>query len=150
MAFSGGFLVGPPHPHLPIHWNLHLCYIKGIQLVHIWPKCHLCLICISPVLKFQMFSAEGQILGCFWAVFWTWPTKMWSNLFETLTSDAMYHNSVGLWWSLLYSLKTLETEPKNQFSGSFREVFGLRLLTSYELQPNLQPNLTSYGGTYLW
>ena len=58
-------------PHLPIHWNPYFGFIKGIQLVHIYAKFHLCLICSSPVLKFQMFSAEGTILGCFWLVFWT-------------------------------------------------------------------------------
>ena len=38
-------------------------------------------------------------------------------------------------------LKTTEIEPKTRF-----EDFGLRLLTPYELHPNL-PNLT-YEGTY--
>ena len=67
-------------------------------MVHIWVKFYLCLICSSPVLKIQMFSAEGTNLGCFWAVFWTYPTEMWSNLFEILTSDAMSHNASGVWF----------------------------------------------------
>ena len=63
----------PPHPR--IHWNPCFCYVKGIPLVHIWAKFHLCLICSSPVFKFQMFSAEGTILGCFWVVFGCNPLK---------------------------------------------------------------------------
>ena len=51
---------------------------------------------------------------------------------------------------LIFFLKAPEIEPKKQFSGSFWEVFGLRLLMPYELHPNLLPNLTSYGGTYSW
>ena len=48
------------HPHPPIHWNPRFCYIKGIQLVHIWAKFHLCLICSSPILKFQIFSCSRR------------------------------------------------------------------------------------------
>ena len=61
LAFSTIFrcFFGCP-PHLPIHWHPHFCYIKGIQLVHIWAKFHIFLICSSPVLKFQMFSYQQR------------------------------------------------------------------------------------------
>ena len=71
MAFSGVFFVAP----LPIHslTPYFFWYIKGVQVVHIWHKFHLCLICSSGVLKFQMFSyqlkvqfqaASGRSFGC--------------------------------------------------------------------------------------
>ena len=53
--------------------TLFFWYIKGVQVVHIWHKFHLCLICSSRVLKFQMFSyqlkvqfqpASGRSFGC--------------------------------------------------------------------------------------
>ena len=69
-------------PHSPIHWNPYFGFIKGIQLVHIYAKFHLCLICSSPVLKFQMFSKEDIILGCFWGSFnvthWNVVTFVWN------------------------------------------------------------------------
>ena len=40
-------------------------YIKGVQVVHIWEKFHLCLICNSQVLKFQLFSHKQKVQ--FWA-----------------------------------------------------------------------------------
>ena len=45
-----------PAPHPPIFW-----YIKGVQVIHIWAKFHLCLICNSRVLKFQMFLYQQKI-----------------------------------------------------------------------------------------
>ena len=35
--------------------------IKGVQVVYIWAKFHLCLICSSRVLKFQMFSYQQKV-----------------------------------------------------------------------------------------
>ena len=36
--FLAVFWLHPPPPDPPIHWNLHICYIKSIQLLHIWAK----------------------------------------------------------------------------------------------------------------
>ena len=36
--------------------------------------------------------------------------------------------------------KTPKIEPKNQFCGSFSDIFGICFLTPYELHSNLLPN----------
>ena len=53
MAFSGDFLVAPSTR--PFIDTLMFWYIKGVQVINIWTKFHLCLICSSRVFKFQMF-----------------------------------------------------------------------------------------------
>ena len=58
-AFSGGFLVAPPT--LPFIDTLMFWYIKGVQVIHIWAKFHLCLICCSRVFKFKMFSYQQKV-----------------------------------------------------------------------------------------
>ena len=56
--FSGDFLVAPPtHPFID---TLVFWYIKGVQVIHIWVKFHLCLIGSSRVLKFQMLSYQQK------------------------------------------------------------------------------------------
>ena len=139
-----------PHPHPPIHWNPRFCYIKGIQLVHIWAKFHLCLICSSPVLKFQMFSAEGTILGCFWAFFFGRnPLKCGQiclKFWPVMQCNIMHQACDGFYFILK---KHLKLRQKN-FLAHFERFFVFCLLTPYELHPNLLPNVTSCGGTYLW
>ena len=147
--FLVAFSLRPPNP--PIHWNSHFCHIKYIQLVHIWAKFHLCLTCISPVLKFQMFSVEGTILGCFWAFFFGRnPLKCGQiclKFWPVMQCNIMHQEYDGFYFILK---KRLKLSQKKFFSGSFWEVFGLRLLKSCEFHPNLQANVTSYWGTYLW
>ena len=53
----------------PLPRPAHFCYIQGIQLVRIWAKFHLSLICSFEISN-VFIPAEGIILGCFWAVFW--------------------------------------------------------------------------------
>ena len=48
-------------PNRPFIDTLMFWYIKGVQEVHIWAKFHLCLICSSQVLKFQMFSYQQKM-----------------------------------------------------------------------------------------
>ena len=96
--FLVAFSLRPPNP--PIHWNSHFCYTKCIQLVHIWAKFHLCLTCSYPVLKFQMFSAEGTILGCFWAFFldvthwnmvkFVWNFDQWCNVTQCIRNMMVF------------------------------------------------------------
>ena len=138
-----------PHPHPPIHWNPRFCYIKGIQLVHIWAKFHLCLICSSPIFKFQMFSAEGTILGCFWVVFGRNPLKCGQiclKFWPVMQCNIMHQACDGFYFILK---KHLKLRQKN-FLAHFERFFVFCLLTPYELHPNLLPNVTSCGGSYLW
>ena len=93
-------LLTPTHPFIEtfiyVILKVFRRYISDPSVIYVW-------FVVLQFWNFKCFQQKVKFLGCFWAVFWTWPTKMWSNLFETLTSDAMYHNSVGLWWSFLYS-----------------------------------------------
>ena len=54
MLFLGGFLDAPFAR--PLIDNLIFLQEKGIEVVHILAKFHLCLICSSQVFKFEMFS----------------------------------------------------------------------------------------------
>ena len=54
MLFLGGFLDAPLSR--PLMDNLIFLQEKGIEVVHILAKFHLCLICTSQVFKFEMFS----------------------------------------------------------------------------------------------
>ena len=59
MEFSDGFLDAPSIRSFID--TLMFWYIKGVQVIHIWAKFHLCLICSSRVLKFQMFSYQQTV-----------------------------------------------------------------------------------------
>ena len=48
----------PTHPFID---TLIFWYFNGVQVVHIWDKFHLCLICSSQVFKFQMFSYQQKV-----------------------------------------------------------------------------------------
>ena len=47
-----------PTPQPPIHWHPHFCYISGIQMIQIWAKFHLCLICSFEISN-VFIPAEG-------------------------------------------------------------------------------------------
>ena len=48
-------------PTRPFIDTLMFWYIKGVHVIHIWAKFHLCLICRSRVLKFHMFSYSSIV-----------------------------------------------------------------------------------------
>ena len=41
--------------------------------------------------------------------------ELWSNLFQTLTSDTIQGNVAGMWQFLLYVSKTVKIEPENLY-----------------------------------
>ena len=58
IAFLVVFWMPPTRPFID---TLIFWYIKGVQMIHIWLKFHLCLICSPRVLKFQMFSYQQKV-----------------------------------------------------------------------------------------
>ena len=44
----------------------------------------------------------------------------------------------------------VEIQPKNLFSGTFLEVFGLHPLVPFEIRPNFGTNKQPHGDTQSW
>ena len=59
MAFFGVFLDDVPTSPF---FNAHIFeYMEGVEMYHLCAKFHVCLICSSGVVKFQMFSNKQKV-----------------------------------------------------------------------------------------